>query len=93
MSEFEYILTCFLTPVVYVITYIAGKYDILSLICKMLEEKAKEYGEEVCVWFKYDYRTIAPKNHDAENPYWRIPEDMDKLKYCPYCGKKIKVVE
>lgn len=50
-------------------------------------------NEEFCEWFKYDYRTIAPKNHDVDNPYWRIPEDMSKLRFCPYCGKKIKVVE
>lgn len=46
-----------------------------------------------CEWIKYDYRTIAPKNHDAKNPYWRIPEDMSRLRFCPYCGKEIKVVE
>ena len=50
-------------------------------------------SDNVCEWFKYDYRTICPKNHDTNNPYWRIPDNMDKLKYCPYCGKKIKVVE
>ena len=49
--------------------------------------------DDVCEWIKYDYRTICPKNHDANNPYWRIPDNMDKLKYCPHCGKKIKVVE
>ena len=49
--------------------------------------------DDVCEWIKYDYKTICPKNHDANNPYWRIPDNMDKLKYCPYCGKKIKVVE
>lgn len=47
---------------------------------------------EYCEWIKYDYRTLAPRNHDVKNPYWRIPENMDKLKYCPYCGKEIKVV-
>lgn len=46
-----------------------------------------------CKWIKYDYRTICPKYHDADNPYWRIPENMDKLKYCPYCGKKITIVK
>ena len=46
---------------------------------------------QTCEWIKYDYRTICPKNHDANNPYWRIPKDMDKLKYCPYCGKEIVV--
>ena len=48
--------------------------------------------DDVCEWIKYDYKTICPKNHDANNPYWRIPDNMDKLKYCPYCGKKINVV-
>ena len=50
-------------------------------------------SDNVCEWIKYDYRTICPKNHDANNPYWRIPDNMDKLKYCPYCGKKIKIVD
>lgn len=50
--------------------------------------------EDMCEWIKYYYRTMCPREHDIDNPYWRIPEDrMDALKYCPYCGKKIKVVE
>ena len=58
-------------------------------------EIVKQCGaaDDVCEWIKYDYRTIFPKNHDANNPYWRIPDNTDKLKYCPYCGKKIKVVD
>lgn len=48
---------------------------------------------QTCEWIKYDYRTICPKYHDADNPYWRMPENMDKLKYCPYCGKEIVVVD
>ena len=50
-------------------------------------------GKENCEWIKYDYRTICPINHDANNPYWRIPENTDKLKYCPYCGKEIKIID
>ena len=49
-------------------------------------------SDDICEWIKYDYRTICPKNHDVNTPYWRIPDNMDKLKYCPYCGKKIKIV-
>lgn len=50
--------------------------------------------KEVCEWFKYDYRTLAPKYHDEDmQPYWRIPYDMCKLQFCPYCGKKVKVEE
>ena len=43
MSEFEYVLLCLLIPIVYVMTYIAGKHDFLALVCKMLEEKAEKY--------------------------------------------------
>ena len=69
----------------------ARKFLYRTIFSIIDEELAKEPQE--CKWFKYDYRTIAPKNHDVENPYWRIPENMDKLKYCPYCGRKIKVIE
>lgn len=49
---------------------------------------------EKCTWIKYDYRTVCPKEHDVDNPYWRIPENrMETLKYCPYCGKEIEVEE
>ena len=51
-----------------------------------------DVSDDVCEWIKYDYRTICPKNHDVNNSYWRIPDNMDKLKYCPYCGKKIRLV-
>lgn len=60
---------------------------------EIVNQVAEEYKNDFCEWFKYDYRTIAPKNHDVENPYWRIPEDYGKLMFCPYCGKKIEVVE
>ena len=63
---------------------------------KRVRKALKEYiGEkeetEYCEWIKYDYRTICPKNHDINNPYWKIPDNMDKLKYCPYCSKEIVV--
>ena len=45
--NYENILICFLIPLVYILTYIAGKYDILNLICKMLEENCKEYRERL----------------------------------------------
>lgn len=60
---------------------------------RMVDEAEAKWESECCEWFKYDYRTIAPRNHDVKNPYWRIPENMDKLKYCPYCGKRIKISE
>lgn len=63
---------------------------------RQLAEWLKELRErkQKCKWIRYDHRTICPKNHDIDNPYWRIPEDrMDTLKYCPYCGKEIEVTE
>lgn len=58
---------------------------------KCLREESEESNE--CEWIKYDSWTICPKYHDANSPYWRIPENTDKLKYCPYCGKKITIVK
>ena len=59
----------------------------------LIEAKYNKTSEktDTCEWIKYDYRTIVPKYHDADNPYWRIPINMDKLKYCPYCSKEIVV--
>lgn len=38
----ETLICCMLIPVGYVLAYIAGKYDLLFVICKILEEKLKE---------------------------------------------------
>ena len=49
---------------------------------------------DICEWIKYDYRTMCPKNHgDIANPYWRIPINTQHLKYCPYCGMEIHLIE
>jgi hypothetical protein len=56
-------------------------------VLKLLEQERVEK----CQWIKYDHRTMCPKEHDVDNPYWRIPDNMSALKYCPYCGKKIEV--
>lgn len=61
------------------------EYELIAEGLKELKEK-----KEKCQWIKYDYRTVCPKEHDIDNPYWRIPENRkDVLKYCPYCGKEI----
>ena len=84
-----------------------AKEDAYADAIEIVKEVAEEYekseppnlsenltsSNEFCEWFKYDYRTIAPKNHDVDNPYWRMPEDMSKLRFCPYCSKMIKVVK
>ena len=76
---------------------IAAKYSIsqsdgysqIMRICEAIFENQIEY----CEWIKYDYRTLCPREHDINNPYWRIPVNRTKLVYCPYCGKKIKIVD
>lgn len=72
-----------------------GNDEVIRIPRDKAIEIVKDGGvsDDVCEWIKYDYRTICPKDHDANNPYWRIPDNTDKLKYCPYCGKKIKVVD
>ena len=59
-----------------------------------IEDAVADLLENTCEWIKYDYRTMSPKNHgDVDNPYWRIPTDMKHLLYCPYCGKRIRLVD
>ena len=43
MTDFELLLACLLIPMAYVVIYIAGRYDILNLIYKMLERKWKDF--------------------------------------------------
>lgn len=46
-------------------------------------------ADDVCEWIKYDYRTLS----SPHERYWMIPDNDKQLRYCPYCSKKIKVVE
>lgn len=46
MTDFENVLLCLLMPIAYVLTYIAGKYDLLNQIIEMLEENLKKEREE-----------------------------------------------
>ena len=75
--------------------HVSGYGDTMVNLNDVIEIVKQEDIEtnDVCEWIKYDYRTVCPKKHDVGNPYWRIPDNMDRLKYCPFCSKKIKVVE
>ena len=46
MTDFEMFLCCLLVPVAYVLIYIAGKYDLIMLICKMLQEYCEKYSDK-----------------------------------------------
>ena len=41
MNTIETIMLCLVIPFVYILVYIAGKYDILKIVCNMLEENVK----------------------------------------------------
>ena len=69
-----------------IINYCLDNFDNAIEIVK--QGSVSDDTNNMCDWIKYDYKTICPKNHDANNPYWRIPDNMDKLKYCPYCGRR-----
>ena len=66
--------------------------EFYDMAIKALEQQPSKKSEK-CIWIKYDYRTICPKECGGESPYWRIPENMENLKYCPYCGREIEVQE
>lgn len=46
MSDLELLLACLMIPAAYVIIYIAGKYDMVTMICKMLESKCKKIAAQ-----------------------------------------------
>ena len=65
-----------------------GIYIAMAIINKL----AEEYNNDVCEWERYEEKRIFFKHCTYRN------EDIDefsisKFKFCPYCGKKIKVVK
>ena len=65
-----------------------GRFEQSHKIIQIVNELAEEYNNDVCEWTEYDYKTIrSPHERD-----WSIPS-MKDFKFCPYCSKKIKVVE
>jgi flagellin-specific chaperone FliS len=56
-----------------------------------LKQIAEEYNNDFCEWKK---KTIAEIDLIREpHRMYLFKESVDKWEYCPYCGKKIKVVE
>ena len=58
----------------------------------MVNEAEAKWEEDCCEWKKYKDKRINYKNCKWRN------EDIDEysveqFEFCPYCGKKIKVVE
>ncbi len=68
--------------------------ELLKECYKVLTPVSPQPKTRLCKWIKYDNRTICPKEHDTDNPFWRIPENRkEALKYCPYCGLEIEIEE
>lgn len=69
-----------------------GRFEQTHKIIKIINQLAEEYNNDFCKWEKYEDKHIY-----YNNCKWRN-EDIDEytvsqFKFCPYCGKKIKVVE
>lgn len=88
MNDFEMLLCCLLVPIAYVLIYIAGRYNVLALVCKALQEWAESLRHGT--WNKFGNDLWKCSNCMAEI---RLPETPEKtlknLHYCYNCGAKI----
>ncbi len=51
----------------------------------------ERFSSDLCEWFEYDRKTLAPKKCGGKDPYWKVPARKGLLKYCPYCGKQVVI--
>ena len=58
----------------------------------IVNQLAEEYNNDFCEWKKTDKRKSSPYHHALKHGNITL-EFHDDFKICPYCGKKIKVVE
>ena len=68
-----------------------AKADMCEEIIEIVNQVAEEYEQEVCEWKvdnKFDWVIKSPHENLG-----MIKEENGLYHYCPYCGKKIKVVE
>lgn len=59
---------------------------------QIVNQLAEEYNNDFCEWKKTDKRKSSPYHHALKHGNITL-EFHDDFKICPYCGKKIKVVE
>lgn len=85
MNGFEMLLCCLLVPVAYVLIYIAGRYNVLALVGKALQEWARSLQHGT--WNKFGNDLWRCSNCMAEIS---TPEKtLRLLHYCYNCGKKM----
>ena len=58
---------------------------------EIVNQLAEEYNNDFCEWKKTDKRKSSPYHHALKHGNITL-EFHDDFKFCPYCGKKIKVV-
>lgn len=63
-----------------------GFADAISIVNQL----AEEYNNDFCEWKKTDKRKSSPYHHALKHGNITL-EFHDDFKFCPYCGKKIKI--
>lgn len=85
MNDIEMFLFCMLVPAAYVLIYIAGRYNVLALVCKALQEWARSLRHGA--WERSGDDLWKCSNCMAEIS---TPEKtLRLLHYCYNCGKKM----
>ena len=64
-------------------------------VIEIVNQLAKEYNNDFCRWEKYEDKHIYYNNCKWRNEDIVIIDEytVSQFKFCPYCGKKIKVVK
>lgn len=85
MNDFEMCLFCLLVPVAYVLIYIAGKYDVLTLVCNALKEeltRSLRHG-------RWDIKEGTKTRRICSECGWDVPEYGKFYSFCPKCGARM----
>lgn len=57
-------------------------------ILASVDEAEAKWGKDCCVW---EYRN--PASYAEAHGFWEFHDNVKGWKFCPYCGKPIKIVE
>lgn len=63
---------------------------IKALSIEIVNQLAEEYNNDFCEWKKTDKSKYSPYHHALKHGNITL-EFHDDFKFCPYCGKKIKI--
>lgn len=90
MNGFEMLLCCLLVPVAYVLIYIAGRYNVLALVCKALEEWARSlrHGRWEDSHISSDGFAVV-KCSSCGHEAFAVACYVKEGNFCPFCGAKM----